>query len=672
MAPADGITPDESVPETGPRRIDPEAAARYTDPALAAVAPYVDAGWYHATYRDIAAAGLDPVEHYARFGWREGRRPNPNFDPAWYRAAYPDIRDAEMDPLRHYVEAGFQEGRRPTRPADAARATIERARREVAHVPLPAVPADAPQLSAFALRRLLEAAGLGARGCVLSVSHDDYTTITGGIQLVIADEARLFGCARFVYLHIAPTTLNLRMLADSGAPFLFQVVLNGRARGVIEANALREALAASALPARRLFVVHSFLGHRASLLLSLAAAFGAATRLVWMHDHAALCTGFNLLRNNLAYCGAPPADSHACMMCAHGGERVAHLRRVRQLHAGLDPIVIAPSKPALDLFRARANLPHRRAVAHPNAVLVRDGTAPVGEGKVRVAFVGYPMAHKGWNAFAALLDAEAGRENYAFHHFAVADALVARQGLRGVAAQAGPNARMAMRDALMAGGIELVLVLSPWPETFSFVTFEAIAAGAAVVCLAGSGNVEATVRAHGAGVVLEDEAALRAFFAGDGARALARGAARRTGTLRFVGTSATFDPEGDGRPPAELATTEDPGLRVLAKGGVLEAAREGAAWRFALPENAGIVRLISRSDLDGRGVHVAALRLDGEALALDDARLGGGWGAMEGGAMEGGARWTDGDAALEAGAARRLELDLRPGPRYPLLPLDRD
>src|SRR5207237_3660212 len=33
----------------------------------------VDRVWYLSTYPDVAAAGVDPVEHYVRWGWREGR-----------------------------------------------------------------------------------------------------------------------------------------------------------------------------------------------------------------------------------------------------------------------------------------------------------------------------------------------------------------------------------------------------------------------------------------------------------------------------------------------------------------------------------------------------------------------------------------------------------------------
>jgi hypothetical protein len=75
-----------------------------------------------------------------------------------------------------------------------------------------------------------------------------------------------------------------------------------------------------------------------------------------------------------------------------------------------------------------------------------------------------------------------------------------------------PDNPSAMIDALTDHDIDLVVVASPWPETFSFVTYEAMAAGADVIALADGGNVPVAVIKHRRGMVLRDEAALIAAF----------------------------------------------------------------------------------------------------------------------------------------------------------------
>jgi hypothetical protein len=72
-----------------------------------------DAAWYLLENPDVREAELEPLVHFYRYGWTEGRKPNRYFDPAWYLEHYPDVREAAMNPLLHYLRHGDHEGRRP-------------------------------------------------------------------------------------------------------------------------------------------------------------------------------------------------------------------------------------------------------------------------------------------------------------------------------------------------------------------------------------------------------------------------------------------------------------------------------------------------------------------------------------------------------------------------------
>ncbi|WP_458098401.1 Ig-like domain-containing protein [Roseomonas sp. WA12] len=73
-----------------------------------------DRDYYLWHNTDVAAAGVDALEHYRTFGWREGRAPNAYFDTEGYLAANPDVAAAGFDPLEHYVTFGWREGRDPS------------------------------------------------------------------------------------------------------------------------------------------------------------------------------------------------------------------------------------------------------------------------------------------------------------------------------------------------------------------------------------------------------------------------------------------------------------------------------------------------------------------------------------------------------------------------------
>jgi hypothetical protein len=79
-----------------------------------------DSLFYLSQNADVAAAGVDPLEHYNIFGWHEGRDPNPYFDTSAYLAANPDVAAAGVNPYEHYNTFGWQEGRNPGQHFDAA------------------------------------------------------------------------------------------------------------------------------------------------------------------------------------------------------------------------------------------------------------------------------------------------------------------------------------------------------------------------------------------------------------------------------------------------------------------------------------------------------------------------------------------------------------------------
>jgi hypothetical protein len=93
------------------------------------VIPGFNAAYYLASNPDVAASGIDPYRHFLMFGRAEGRSPNPGataldlqpygqpqfaFNAAYYLANNPDVAAAGIDPFQHYVTFGWREGRNPS------------------------------------------------------------------------------------------------------------------------------------------------------------------------------------------------------------------------------------------------------------------------------------------------------------------------------------------------------------------------------------------------------------------------------------------------------------------------------------------------------------------------------------------------------------------------------
>ena len=91
-----------------------------------------DRDWYLKEYPDIARAGIDPLDHYVRYGIKESRwksrghkegnkklsqKTTPwsfdriRFNSSWYLNRYPDVAAAGIDAYWHYKNQGILEGR---------------------------------------------------------------------------------------------------------------------------------------------------------------------------------------------------------------------------------------------------------------------------------------------------------------------------------------------------------------------------------------------------------------------------------------------------------------------------------------------------------------------------------------------------------------------------------
>lgn len=677
MIPPDATQPDWLVwsrfplrPLAAPPAPEQRAEAVYGDWILDTIAPEIDP----AFYRRVAGLGPeeDPVRHFAEHGWRARLNPNTWFDTAFYLEFYPDIAEAGMNPLFHYAFYGRAEGRTPARPGGTPRHVVEQARIPSRRPPGWDAPEDAPPIDEAALRAALARACLGRSGLVLSVSHDCYVNVTGGIQILIADEQALFNADRTAYLHIAPAIARFTF-APAAEEVLLQVTLDGRFLGLAPESVVEAALRAPFLPRHRLFVVHSILGHRAAALARLAALLGPAESIFWVHDFSALCEGFHLLRNDIAYCHAPPAASTACRICVYGAEREAYLAAMDRLFAAVGFHVVAPSRAALDLFLARTALPMRSARVHENLALGAAEPLPAPEaGPPRIGFAGFAIPPKGWPAFQRLLQRQARPDTYRFLHFAIPGHDVPMSGLAKIDVEVRPGQRLAMVQALREAAVDLVAVLSPWPETFSFVAHEAFAAGADVIALEDSGNIAAAVRRHGRGVVLRGAEAFERFFEEGWALDYARQRAQAeilAHPLVLTGSTGTFDPTRLATTPAAPGETDDPGLVVVRPDGALATRLPGEGLRFALPPGTAEVRIVSRQtvapgDTRRLGIAVAALTLDGAAVPLGDARLAEGWHDAE--SLW---RWTDGEALLRVAGAKVLEVAVAPVAPFRRVPL---
>ncbi|MFZ2096347.1 MAG: glycosyltransferase [Anaerolineales bacterium] len=70
-----------------------------------------DEYYYLKTYPDCRRSDIDPISHFIKYGYKEGRNPSASFDTNFYLQTNPDVSTAKINPLIHYLRFGQKEGR---------------------------------------------------------------------------------------------------------------------------------------------------------------------------------------------------------------------------------------------------------------------------------------------------------------------------------------------------------------------------------------------------------------------------------------------------------------------------------------------------------------------------------------------------------------------------------
>lgn len=511
----------------------------------AAIDAEFDVAFYVAANPDIARAGRDPVEHYLTAGWREeGREPTRTFVSQDYLELNPDVAAAGVNPFVHYITAGRAEGRPARHDLGFRHQVISRLIPIAERWDHAAQRSDETARHSLADLRAALADRRAADGAFhLSVSHDNFLTNVGGVQLCLQREAAAIAAQGVDHLHLYPVT-HWPTLRPADRPAPTGVLWNGRDLGAFPIEVILEALRdMPATAARRSFALHSLLGHAVDEVLAILAATRLTKGFFWLHDFTSLCAGVHLMRDDVADCGAPPVGSPACGVCIYGPHRAAHIDAHLALFHALDLTVVAPSQSTYETWRPATAAPADQPfVIHPHARLIpRRGGAKVAAtaGKpLTVAFLGMPAAHKGWPVFRDLSARFADDPRYHFVHLASSSVLGSLCEFHPVTVSAErPDA---MRKALTALEVDVAVLWSLCRETFSFTAHEAAAAGVAVLTGPDSGNIAAFVAEGGHGRVLADEAALMALFDKGEALNLSR-AARKPVSYDIALSALTVD-----------------------------------------------------------------------------------------------------------------------------------
>lgn len=355
---------------------------------------------------------------------------------------------------------------------------------------------------------------LGDRKFILVLSHDDYLSHVGGVQLNLTDERINANANGIAFVQVFPLENKLTLSQESAQEYFLGVNVDDQFLCSIRGDLFLESIHHIKPKLDRL-EIHHLMGHSGDFISRLLSGMKEARKIFWAHDFFSACPNFTLLRNDKYPCCAPEIDSNSCLVCKYFGPRVQHKAFFDEIFGENEFELVAPSKFALDFIQSHTSLKPTQIYTHPHAAIEETDqakTQPDPRDPLRIGYLGAPMRHKGWDVFEQMTDVYLGNPSYKFMVFSALRP--PRGNYDHVKVEVNAADRNAMVSAVKNSRVDAVILWSLSPETFSFTLYESRAANCFIITNSFSGNIAATIKdLPEEGIVYSDAEELTKAFA---------------------------------------------------------------------------------------------------------------------------------------------------------------
>ena len=232
---------------------------------------------------------------------------------------------------------------------------------------------------------------------------------------------------------------------------------------------------------------------------------------VYIHDFASCCKNHNLTKNDEYYCGSGIVCEDKCHDCKYyeAGKKVQE-DAIKFLKGDVSLKIIFPSENTkkiwIEAYPFVSESKHELCVVGHHSILSECEGELVqkdySKRKIRVAFIGNGTVIKGWKKWIEAVDAiqkTPAADRYEFYH--LGNAPENREYIKFIPVSVKED-KDAMIHAMQEHDIDVVLLFSGWPETYSYTYYESVAADKFVITSEYSGNIKEQVEARKNGVVL--------------------------------------------------------------------------------------------------------------------------------------------------------------------------
>lgn len=345
---------------------------------------------------------------------------------------------------------------------------------------------------------------------IFSISYGNYLKSNGGTDKVILEHQNFFNIDGFSYFFIYPFKrryFGIDIIA-------YSVILDG--------NEVAEYLSEKELfnylkvlhndkYIFNCFFVHHLMGTSVDSLMRLFKAIQIPVYL-YLHDYYTCCPQYNLLKNDEKYCN--PQSGKKCSDCKYNTQAESNRKKFNELFEELKTrlTIIAPSQKCAEIWKLFYPIygSHVRVISHQIIRKYLKNDEPINS-RLRIAFIGRQEYCKGWSIWKQIVDLT-NKNNLCYDLFYFGTGTDQLLNVKNHQVMFKAGSTNAMIDALIKNKIDIVMLLSNWPETYSYTLYEAIAANCYVITNCSSGNIEQQVYRNKWGFVYSSERELKSLL----------------------------------------------------------------------------------------------------------------------------------------------------------------
>lgn len=339
---------------------------------------------------------------------------------------------------------------------------------------------------------------------VVSISYGNSLIQNGGTDKVIREHLELFTSINIDYFSLFPVVKTIKIGSIKKTYKYWGVNLNNKFIGIYNISDILDYIERTIADnniCSGIFIHHTWRVDSNDLILILKEI--NAPIYYYLHDFHSLCDNNTFVNDSNIYCGYG-FDNNVCnTKCKFNRNSIINRHHFYNILKEFKNriICIAPSDNTKDIFIKSfiefkdlfITIPHQKFTGKYNRINKNS--------KLRIAYIGKRTHLKGWNDFINLIDNCDIENNYDLYYLGTDFEKI--RNIYNVYVSVRNQGQDAMLKALRDNNIDIVLLLSQCPETYSYTFFEAYAAGCFVITYNCSGNMSDMVKKLNNGIVVD-------------------------------------------------------------------------------------------------------------------------------------------------------------------------